>query len=77
MRKNSEMAKSEGLGSLINPFLHMEVHQLEEQPYHIKERYQQVERAEKLYQKFYNGLYHFKIEQRWHIWRPLHIENSA
>ena len=45
-----------GLGSLIDPFLDMEVQKLEEHPYHITERYQQVERAEKLYQKFYNGL---------------------
>ena len=53
----SKEVTKEGLRSLINPFLNMEVHQLEEQPYHIKERYKQVERAEKLYQKFYTGLF--------------------
>ena len=54
----------EGLRSLIDPFLDMEVHQLEEHPNHINERYQQVEKAEKLYQKFYNGKFHLK--NRWH-----------
>ena len=54
----------EGLRSLIDPFLDMEVHQLEEHPNHIKERYQQVEKAEKLYQKFYNGKFHLK--NRWY-----------
>ena len=49
---------SEGLGSLIDPFLDMEIHQLEEHPSHINERYQQVEKAEKLYQKFYNGIFY-------------------
>ena len=53
----SKEVTKEGLRSLINPFLNMEVHQLEEQPYHLMERYRQVERAEKLYQKFYNGLF--------------------
>ena len=48
----------EGLGSLIDPFLDMEVQQLEEHPNHINERYQQVEKAEKLYQKFYNGIFY-------------------
>ena len=39
----------------------MEVHQLEEHPNHINERYQQVEKAEKLYQKFFDGKFYLKI----------------
>ena len=66
----------EGLRSLIDPFLDMEVHQLEEHPNHIKERYQQVEKAEKLYQKFYNGKFHLK--NRWlkmyHINLPQYVK---